>query len=178
MTAVPVRRAHLEPVSTVLTRRDDGSILMRSPEALGPFPDNITDRLVYWAETAPDRVFIARRPKGGGDWVRWSYAATFEAVRKIGQGLLDRGLTSERPIAILSGNGIDHALLALAAMYVGIPYAPISPAYSLVSSDYGKLRHILEVLTPGMIFADDGNAFAAAIGVTAPSHRWPVRTKV
>ena len=82
--------------------------------------------------------------------------------------MLRRGLSPERPIAIISGNDIEHALLALAAMYVGIPYAPISPAYSLMSSDFGKLRAIIDLLTPGLVFANDGGPFARAIAATVP----------
>ena len=82
--------------------------------------------------------------------------------------MLRRGLSADKPIAIISGNDIEHALLALAAMIVGIPYAPISPAYSLMSSDFGKLRAILELLTPGMVFANDGGPFARALYATVP----------
>ncbi len=85
-------------------------------------------------------------------------------MKRIGAALLRRGLSAERPIAILSGNDIEHALLALAAMHVGIPYAPISAAYSLMSSDFGKLRMIMELLTPGLVFASDG-------GAVRPRHR-------
>jgi feruloyl-CoA synthase len=82
--------------------------------------------------------------------------------------LLERNLSAERPIAILSGNDLEHALLGLAANYVGIPYAPISPAYSLISADFGKLRHIINLLTPGLIFACDGALYARAIEAVAP----------
>jgi feruloyl-CoA synthase len=84
-------------------------------------------------------------------------------VRRIGQALLERGLSAERPLAILSGNDLEHALLALAAQHVGVPYAPISPAYSLVSQDFGKLREIVDLITPGLVFAASGSAYGAAI---------------
>ena len=90
-------------------------------------------------------------------------------MRRIGTALLARAPSPERPIVILSGNDIEHALLGLAAMYVGIPYAPISPPYSLISTDFGKLRHIFDLLTPGLVFAADGQHFARAIeGVVPP----------
>ncbi|MGA7012499.1 MAG: feruloyl-CoA synthase, partial [Pseudolabrys sp.] len=101
-------------------------------------------------------------------WRKRSYAETLADVRRIGAALLRRGLSAERPLVILSGNGIDHALLALGAMYVGIPYAPISPAYSLMSNDFGKLRTIISLLTPGVVFANDGGPFARAIYETVP----------
>ena len=122
-------------------RRDDGSTLVVSREALKPYPARLTDRFLHWAEAAPDRTLVAKRVKGG-DWRRVSYGEALQGARAIAQALLDRGLSAERPVVILSDNDIEHLLLALGAMWAGVPYAPISPAYSLVSQDFGKLRHI------------------------------------
>jgi feruloyl-CoA synthase len=90
------------------------------------------------------------------------------AARRIGQALLDRGLSAERPLVILSGNDLEHFQLALGAMYAGIPYAPLSPAYSLVATDPAKLRDLIEQLTPGAVFACDGTAFARALEAVLP----------
>jgi feruloyl-CoA synthase len=98
-----------------------------------------------------------------GGWRHITCAQTLDLVRRIGTELLRRQPSPERPIVILSGNDIEHALLGLAAMYVGVPYAPISPPYSLISNDFGKLKHILALLTPGLVFAADGEPFARAI---------------
>ena len=103
-----------------------------------------------------------------GRWRTITYAQTLDKVRRIGASLLRRNLSADRPIVILSGNDLEHALLGLAANYVGIPYAPISPAYSLISSDFGKLRHIVNLLTPGLVFACDGAPFARAIEAVVP----------
>jgi feruloyl-CoA synthase len=142
-------------------RRADESLLVRSPAALLPYARCAGVWLRDWAERAPDRLFLAERTAVG--WRRVSYAEALAAARAIGQGLLDRGLSAERPLVILSDNGIDHALLALGAMLVGIPYAPISPAYSLVSRDHAKLKAIFDLLQPGLVFVDAGPAFANAI---------------
>ncbi|MFX7906685.1 feruloyl-CoA synthase, partial [Acinetobacter baumannii] len=80
-----------------------------------------------------------------------------ERARAIGQALLDRGVSAERPLAILSGNDLEHLQLALGAMWAGVPYAPVSPPYALVSTDFGKLRHVFDVLTPGLVYAADGS---------------------
>ncbi len=149
-------------------RQQDGGWLVRPIDQLGTCADRLTERLEHWARAAPERAFLAERAAGGG-WQTCTYAETLAAVRALGQAILDRDLSVERPIAILSGNSIAHALLGLAAMHVGVPYAPISPAYSLVATDYARLRHIMGVLTPGLIFADDGAAFAAAIAATKPA---------
>ena len=104
----------------------------------------------------------------GGDWRRVSYGEALRGARAIAQALLDRGLSAERPVAILSDNDIEHLLLALGAMLAGVPFAPVSPAYSLVSQDYGKLRHILGMLTPGLVFAS-GPQYGKAIAAVVPA---------
>ena len=143
-------------------RRAPGGVeLLRSTTALQPFPDRLTDRLEQWARAAPERTLAARRHRGG-EWRRIGYAQMLERARAVGQALVERGLSAERPVAILSGNDLEHLSLALGAMWAGVPYAPISPAYSLVSQDYGKLRHILNSLTPGLVFAS-GPEYAKAI---------------
>ena len=165
-----VRPVRLCAPEVVVERRPDGTLHLRSSRVLPGYPDKLTDRLVYWAEQAPGRVFMAERPAEGqgGGWRTLTYADTLERVRRIGASLLTRNLSAERPIVILSGNDLEHALLGLAANYVGIPYAPVSPAYSLISSDFGKLRHIVNLLTPGLVFAADGAQYARAIEAVVP----------
>jgi len=159
---VPMRAVRLGPRDVVVDRRPDGIIHLRSPHPLPPYPAKLTERLEHWAAIAPERLFLAQRNAVGG-WRYVSYASALEQVRRIGTFLLGCGLSPARPIVILSGNDIEHALLALAAIYVGIPYAPISPAYSLISADFSKLRYICDLLTPGLVFAADGERFARAI---------------
>ncbi len=170
-TAMPspprTRNVRLGPLGTLLDRRQDGSLLLRASEPLPTYPNRLTERLVYWAERAPDRTFMAQRA-ADSDWRRISYGETLGAVEALGQALLDRGLSAERPLAILSGNDIEHALLGLAALHVGVLYAPISPAYSLLSSDHAKLAGVIDLITPGLIFAADGEAFSAAIARAVP----------
>jgi feruloyl-CoA synthase len=163
----PLRPVKLGPPDVLIERRKDGAILMRSPHPLPAYPKNLTERLVHWAKAAPGRVFLAQRDATGA-WRTVTYTQTLAAVRAIAASLLQRELSPERPIAILSGNDIEHALLGLAAMHVGIPYAPISVPYSLLSQDFGKLRTIIDILTPGLVFAANGEAFARAIAATVP----------
>jgi len=163
--ARPLRQVRLGPLDMAVERRRDGSILLANTNPLGPYPAAITERLVHWAAAAPARTFMAERDPAG-QWRRISYAETLDSVRRIGAALLARGLSAERPVMILSGNDLEHALLGLAALHVGIAYVPVSPAYSLVSSDFGKLRHIVDLVTPGLVFAADGARFARAIDAT------------
>jgi feruloyl-CoA synthase len=163
----PIRKIALGPSDTVLDRRGDGTILIRSARSLGPYPDKLTERLVHWARETPGRTFLAKRDAGGA-WRTLAYAQTLALVRALGQALLDRGLGAERPLAILSGNDLEHALLALAAMHVGVPYSPISPAYSLISTDHANLRYILELLQPGLVFTANGERYASAIAAALP----------
>ena len=166
-SGAPLRPVRLGAADVRVERRADGAIIMRSPHPLPAHPKNITDRLVHWAKIAPDRVFLAQRDASGG-WRTLSYAQALASVRAIAAALLERDLSPERPIIILSGNDLEHALLGLAAMYVGIPYAPISVPYSLMSQDFGKLKAIADILTPGLAFAASGTMFARAIAATLP----------
>src|ERR1700733_6966444 len=164
----PLRPVRLGPASVDIERRADGAMVLRSPRPLDAYPEKLTERLAHWANAAPERIFLAQRD-GAAGWRSLSYREAYASVRAIAAALLDRPLSPERPIAILSGNDIEHALLGLAAMHVGIPYAPISVPYSLVSRDFKKLKAIIEILTPGLLFAADGTAFAPAMAATVPA---------
>jgi feruloyl-CoA synthase len=153
-------------VEASIERRSDGTIVLRSTEALREYPQRLTDRLEHWARVAPDRILVARRATGGDDWVPITFAQMVDRARRIGQALLDRGLSVARPLAILSDNDLEHLTLALGAMWAGIPYTPVSPAYSLVSTDYAKVRHIFASTTPAMVFAS-GPEYAKAIQAAA-----------
>ncbi|HET9350138.1 MAG TPA: feruloyl-CoA synthase [Burkholderiales bacterium] len=162
------RNLRFAPPKVEVEKRADGSMLLRSPQKLGPYARCVTEWLVQWSDRAPDRVFLAERK--GDSWRKMTYRETFGTVRRIAQALLDRGLGPERPVAILSDNGVDHALLALGAMHVGIPVAPVSPAYSLMSKDFGKLKYIFDLVRPGLVYTADPQKFApalAAVGVTS-----------
>ncbi len=154
-------KLNLAAPAVVIERLPDGAMILRSPRELESHERCVGDMLVHWAERTPDRLFLAERD--GGGWRKMTFAEVVKATRAIAQSILDRGLSPSRPVAILSDNAIDHALLMLGAMHVGVPACPISPAYSLMSRDHAKLRYILELLTPGMIYAADGAKFAKAL---------------
>lgn len=145
-----------------------GILHMRSLETLEPMPERLLDRLVHWAQIRPGHTFIAAR-NADGQWRRISYAQMLEDVRAIAQSLLAYGLGAERPLAILSGNDIEHLQMALGAMYAGIPYCPVSPAYSLLSQDFAKLRHVCDLLQPGLIFVSDAAVYQRAVDAVLPS---------
>jgi feruloyl-CoA synthase len=163
-----VREKHpLRPISfgtpaVHVERRGDGTVYLRPKTPLLDYPVRITDRLHHWAATEPDRVFMAERNTAGG-WRQITYIELLTSSRHIASALLARGLSAEKPVVILSGNSIDHALIAFGALYAGIPFCPVSPAYSLVSRDYGKLGYLMKLLTPGLVFAADAGKFAGAL---------------
>src|SRR5687768_3917675 len=150
------------PAKVECDQRADGTVVLRSPQTLGPYARCVTEWLVQWSDRAPERLFLAER-QASGSWRKLAYREAYGAVRRIGQALLDRGLSAERPVAILSDNSIDHALLALGAMHVGVPVAPVSPAYSLMSKDFGKLKYIFELVQPGLVYAAEPQKFAPAL---------------
>ena len=161
-------------VTRVTVRDGDGGVqYLAAEQALQTFDARMSDALARWARETPDATFMAQRVRAAdgslGDWRHLSYGEALATARRIGQALLARGLSAERPVLILSENSLEHAQLALACLWVGVPWAPISPSYSLVSKDFGKLRHIMATLTPGLVWADDGARYASAIAATVPA---------
>ena len=156
----------------VMEQLADGATILRSRTPLRPYAKRAGDWLVHWARVAPDRVFLAERPGGdtGKDWTRVTYAQALERVEALATWMIGARLSAARPLAILSDNSVDHALLALAAMHMGAPCAPISQAYSLLSKDHAKLRAIIGLITPGAIFAPSLSAFGPATDSIADLH--------
>jgi len=162
LTKRPVRAVRVAALEAIVDRRENGVIYVRSPRPLGEYPARVTDRLELWATEAPGRIFLAQRAPDG-TWQTVTYAQALVRVRRLARGLLDHGLSASRPLIILSGNSIEHGLLALAAMYVGIPYAPIAPAYSLAVKEFAALSFVWQNFGPAMVFADEGAKFAPAL---------------
>lgn len=153
-------------------RRADGCWILRSLEPLGEYPERFTEHLARWAKQRPNSVLLAQRD-ANAEWRNLTYAAAYDQVQRIASALLQRGLSAERPLMILSGNSIEHALLTLAAMHIGVPAAPISPAYSLLDPEAARVIHAVSLLTPGLVYAEDAAAFDGAI-----SQAVPVQTEV
>lgn len=151
-----------DPFDADVEHRADGSMLLRPREPLVAYPARWMDMLEHWAKAAPDRVFIARR-RNEGDWQSLTYGEMLTRVRRVAAGLLGRGLSADRPIAILSGNSIEHLVLAFAAAWAGIPYCAVSPSYSLSSGELTKLRYVFGLLTPGLVAA-----FESATTIESP----------
>jgi feruloyl-CoA synthase len=159
------RPLELAPAEVEVLYRADGAMVLRSPRPLAAYPATLGERLAHWAAAAPERVLIGER--AGDGWRTVTYGEAWTRVRRLGAALLARGLGPRRPLAILSDNGVDNALLQLAAMHVGVPAVPVSPAYSLVSQDLVNLRHIAGLVRPGLVYAADGARFARALAAVA-----------
>jgi feruloyl-CoA synthase len=162
-------------LEATVEQRADGSTVIRSTEALQPYPLRLSDRLEHWAREAPDRTLVARRG-ADGEWRRITFAQMLQRAQAVGQSLVDLGLSAERPVAILSDNDLEHLTLALGAMWAGVPFVPVSPAYSLLSQDHAKLRHILGTVTPGLVFAANAS-FSKAIDAAVPGDTTVVLTE-
>jgi feruloyl-CoA synthase len=151
----------------VVRERADGVQYVVADQALKPYAKRMSDPLEHWARVSPDRVFIAQREKLAdgtrGAWKKYTFGQAYAIARKIAQALIDRKLSAERPVAILSENDLEHALLTLGCLLAGVPFCSVSSAYSLVSQDYEKLKHVLQNLTPGLVFASDSARYGKAI---------------
>ncbi|MBA4261546.1 MAG: feruloyl-CoA synthase [Comamonadaceae bacterium] len=170
MTAAKYRPLTFGVTRATLRDGETGTHYLRADQELGPYPERLTDRLLHWAKERPDQTLFARRVKNAdgssGHWKHISFAQALDAARRIGQGLLNRGLNADKPVLILSENDLEHALLALGCLYAGIPWCPTSPPYSLISQDYDKLKHVIKTLTPGLVFASDANRYGRAMLAT------------
>ncbi len=162
MDKPPFKPVRFGPVDIESRPLPDGGVVLRSRHALHPYPRCVGELLRRWAGAAPERTFLAERDAEGG-WRRVSYRAALDAVERIAGALLARALSPDRPVALLSDNGVDHGLLQLAAMHVGIPSVPVSPAYSLLAQDHAQLRYIAGLTRPGLVYAADGDRFAKAL---------------
>ncbi|GMU66956.1 MAG: AMP-binding protein [Acidobacteriota bacterium] len=158
----PLTAPEFAPQEVSVERRGDGSLILRSPEQLLDYPTNLGLVLLNWAESVPERLFLAERGPDGG-WRTVSYAAAARAASAIAQALVDRGLDRSRTVMVLSGNGIDHALLMLGCFLAGVPICPVSPAYSLASTDHGRLRHIYRRIEPALVYVASFEAFRPAL---------------
>lgn len=162
MSKAPFASLRFAPAAVEVDRRADGALVLRSPQQLQPYARCLGEHLERWAREAPERCFLAER--AGAVWRRLTFGEALTRARSIGAALLARGLSAERPAMVLSDNSIDHALLMLGAMHVGVPVAPVSPAYSLMSKDCAKVKGIVELLKPGLVYAADGAKFAGVLG--------------
>ncbi len=152
----------LAPPRIVTDHAPDGSLILRSEMPLEPYEASLGVLLRRWGTEAPDRVFLAERD-GDGDWVNLTWGDANRKASAIAQALLDRGLGPQRPLLLLSGNAIDHALLTLGGFLAGVPVVPVSPAYSLMSQDYGKVKHIAALVKPGLVYAADAGPFGGVL---------------
>lgn len=161
-------------VTRVQVRPGEGGVqYVRAEQDLGPYPPRLTDRLVHWAQQSPQKTFMARRLQladgSRGDWQHLTYAQAWQTARAIAQGLIDRGLSLDKPVAIVCENSLAHAQMALGCMVAGVPFVPVSPPYALVSQDYEKLKHVLGTVTPGLVFVPDARYKQAVLAAVPPS---------
>ncbi len=154
----------------IADRKADGSIWLKSATPLQPFARCVGDWLEQWACETPDTVFLAERASADLPWSKLTYREALRRVRAVASWVLAQGMSAERPLVILSDNSIDHAIFMLAAMHVGVPAAPVSPAYSLMSKDFDKLKSMIALLDPGAIYVSSAKMFAPALNAIAPSH--------
>ncbi|MEP6846617.1 MAG: feruloyl-CoA synthase [Panacibacter sp.] len=153
--------------------RADGTVILHSSVPLEPHPYRLTERLLHWADATPDKIFLGQRAttntaeEANSGWDTITYSQTLAKVKSIAKALLNKNISASRPLVILSENSIEHALIALAALHIGIPYSPVTPAYSLRSNSFDKLKHVINLLTPGLIFVQDAKKYETALQTVA-----------
>ena len=158
-----IRKVSFAKPAVDLKKLGGGKIILRSSQKIGNYPKSLSTWIIQWAKKTPNAIFLADRSGKGNSWRKITYQQFLTQVESVAQALLNRGLSVERPVAILSDNSVDNALLLFGAMHIGIPVVPISPAYSLMSNDFSKLKYILGLTTPGLIYVGDGEKFSRAL---------------
>jgi len=159
----PFRKVAWLPRDIAVERRPDGVIVLKSRTPLDPFEPHIPASLAKWAAARPDHTWLAQRKGPERQWRKVSYAEAKRTVDALTQALLDIKVRDGGPVAILSANSIEHALITQAAMQARLPAAPVSPAYSLMSQDHAKLRYIFDLIKPAVVMVQDGPAYAKAL---------------
>ena len=159
------------PQELDVEKREDGTLILRSPIKLEEYEVNVGNKFKKTCEQVPENIWLAERENG--EWTKLSYKKALKNINSISQYIIDNGLNQKKPIMILSGNSINHGLLNVAGLFCGVPVAPISVAYSLMSSDYAKLKHCFELVDPGLIFVEDGVMFETVsyTHLTLPTNR-------
>jgi feruloyl-CoA synthase len=159
---LPMKAPDLEVV-----RKPDGTVYLSSRHPLGAMHRSTVHLFEQRAAAHPDRKFIAERtplPGGGtGEWGFITYGEMNTRANAIAQAMLTRGMGPDTPLMVLSGNSIAHGSMMLGAMKARVPVAPVSVAYSIMSGDHGKLRHVFQTTKPKMIFAEQGPIYARAL---------------
>jgi feruloyl-CoA synthase len=150
----PFADVHFAKRSLAVERPADGSLILKNLTPLGPYPNQISDYLRHWAMIEPERVYLAEREPGGG-WRTITYSEAMAAANCVSQSLIDFKLSSDHPVMALGGNSIEMAILSLGVMQIGIPFVPVSPSYSLLSEDFGKLKYIFDLIDPALIYVPD-----------------------
>lgn len=160
----PFRKSGNKPPRVEIERRDDGALILRNPHPLLTPPENLIAPFKRWAKEAPDRIWLAERVPGRDGWREVTYAQAFDLIGRIAAALIARGLSGNgAPLMILSGNSVDHALMTYGAILAGCPVAPVSRAYSTLSSDFAKLKHVFSLVEPKAIWADDLTPYAKGL---------------
>src|SRR6266513_1976405 len=163
LTKPPFRKIEWLERDIAVERRADGVILLKSRIPLKPYEKHVPASLAKWAKEAPSRVWLAQRTGADRQWRKLSYGEAKRTVDALTQGLLNLNLEPGRPVAILSGNSIEHALVTQAAMQARLPAAPVSPAYSLMSQDHLKLKYLFDLIKPKLVMVQDGPTFQKAL---------------
>lgn len=169
LARVPFRPVNLPAVNVALESRDDGSLRLYSREPTPLYDPTVIRRFLANASAAPQRDFLAERPPGGGDWRRIDFATAAQRVRAIGEWLLSRGMGQDTPLMLLSGNSIDHAILRLGAMAAGVPVCPVSPNYAYIGGDFARLRHVVDLVRPAILYVEGGEELAPALAALPDS---------
>ncbi|MEW6643806.1 MAG: AMP-binding protein [Pseudomonadota bacterium] len=159
---LPRPRSVFADVGCDVAPAEDGGFVVRCSLPEARYPDGVIEVLRQQAAADPDRVLF-RESALEGIVAELTVGEAYGLACRIGLTLRELGASAERPVMLLAENSLRAAVVILACYAAGVPVAPVSPSYSKLSSDFGKLRHVVDILTPAVVVLDDGADHAAAL---------------
>lgn len=162
-TGAPWRTVRYPERRTLVERRADGALILRPANTPPDLKEtSFADFIPQWAEQRGDTPAFCQRDERG-EWRSLNWRQVWAQVQSVAAALLELGLGQDRPVMLLSGNSLEQAVLLLAAEYVGVPTAPVSPAYAMLSKDFARLKGIVERVPPAAIFVQSAGPFERAL---------------
>ena len=160
----PFREVAFPSARMAVEERADGTLIVTPETGLEPYVPNLLLELERQAGERPEQPYLMEREGGDGGWMAQTYQETRRDAHAVAQWLLDNGVGPDRSLLILSGNSIRHAVFKYGAMAVGVPVCPVSVNYALMGGgDYGRLKHVLELVRPAVVFAEQTPLYKAAL---------------
>ena len=163
LSNTPFREVIFPSAAMSVEEQADGTLVVRPETELEAFEPNLLLELERQAANLPDKAYLLERFPGNDNWTAHTYRDTQRDVHAVAQWFIDAGVSADRSLLILSGNSIMHAVFKFGALAAGVPTCPVSVNYALMGGDFARLRHVIDLVRPAVVFAEDTEQFGKAL---------------